>query len=142
MNNNTIKQILSLNDESLKELKNIYARLYCQKTTLTSKQQLIQKIAYRMQELEYGFLSDKHSKKLAKLTDDLEKGKLFADNKCFKPTRGTIIKKSHNGNEYEVEAVESGFIFEGQQYKSLSAIARKITGTRWNGLRFFGIRKK
>jgi endonuclease YncB( thermonuclease family) len=94
-----------------------------------------------LQELEYGFLSEKSSKKLEKLTDDLEKGKEFATQKYFKPTSGTKLRRLYNGIDYEVEAVENGFIFEGQQYKSLSAIANKITGTHWNGLKFFGLKK-
>jgi hypothetical protein len=141
MINNTTKQILSLDQKSTKELNEMYVKLYCEKPNVRSKSHLIRKIAYRLQELEYGFLPDKYVKKLEKLTDEFEKGKCFVTKKFFKPTHGTKIKRIYNGVNYEVEATDTGFIFEGQQYRSLSAIARKITGTRWNGLRFFGVKK-
>ena len=46
------------------------------------------------------------------------------------------------GKLYEVVTLESGFIFDGQKYRSLSEIARAITGTRWSGPAFFGLKKR
>lgn len=142
MNNNITKQILNLNKKPIKALREMYEKLYCEYVVPSSRHQLIRKIAYRMQELEYGFLSEKHVKKLEKLTSEYDKGKKFGDSSYFKPQTGTRIKRRYNGVDYEVETVENGFIFNGQNYKSLSAIAKKITGTKWNGLRFFGVVKK
>ena len=73
--------------------------------------------------------------------DYMKKGKQFGDVSYFKPCNGTRLSREYNGALYEVESVEKGFIFEGQIYKSLSAVARKITGTQWNGLKFFGVKK-
>lgn len=53
---------------------------------------------------------------------------------------GVRIAREWQGRLHEVEAVEGGFIHLGKRYRSLSAIARAITGTRWNGPRFFGLR--
>lgn len=54
---------------------------------------------------------------------------------------GTLIGREFNGAMHRVTIVEDGFSWNGETYKSLSEIARIITGTRWNGPRFFGLRK-
>ena len=53
---------------------------------------------------------------------------------------GTVITKDWQGSLYTVMVQTDGFAFEGQTYQSLSEIARRITGTRWNGPAFFGLR--
>lgn len=54
---------------------------------------------------------------------------------------GTILPRKFKGKEYQVEVLATGFRFEGQTYRSLSSVARAITGTNWNGKAFFGLRK-
>ena len=56
------------------------------------------------------------------------------------PTPGTKIRREWKGVIYDVSVVPDGFVYEGQRFKSLSEIARAITGVRWNGPRFFGLR--
>lgn len=58
------------------------------------------------------------------------------------PQVGTIITKCFKGSELKVVVTADGFEFEGTRYRSLSAIARKITGTPWNGFGFFGLLTK
>jgi len=53
---------------------------------------------------------------------------------------GTVISREWNGERHEVEAAAGGYIYRGERWKSLSEVARSITGTRWNGPRFFGLR--
>jgi hypothetical protein len=57
------------------------------------------------------------------------------------PVAGTRLVREWNGVEHTVTVLRDGFEFEGRKYKSLSAIARAIADTRWNGWRFFGIRE-
>src|SRR6185503_18127545 len=52
---------------------------------------------------------------------------------------GTRLVREWNGKTHHVDVVESGFVWNGGRYRSLSAIAREITGARWSGPRFFGI---
>jgi hypothetical protein len=52
---------------------------------------------------------------------------------------GTKIMKEYKGNVIEVLVVPDGFSYAGEIYKSLSSIATRITGTKWNGLKFFGV---
>jgi hypothetical protein len=54
---------------------------------------------------------------------------------------GTVLEREHQGRVWRVEVLDDGFRFEGRTYKSLSVIAREITGVRWNGPRFFGLRE-
>ena len=56
-----------------------------------------------------------------------------------KPVTGTKLVRNHQGVEHTVTVLTDGYSWEGRPYKSLSAIARAITGTRWNGWTFFGI---
>ncbi len=55
---------------------------------------------------------------------------------------GTRLAREWNGERHEVDVTEAGFRYQGTTYRSLSHVARTITGTRWNGLRFFGLREE
>ena len=55
---------------------------------------------------------------------------------------GTRLAREWQGRRHEVDVLEGGFRYAGQDYRSLSEVARTITGTRWNGLRFFGLREQ
>ena len=57
-----------------------------------------------------------------------------------RPLAGTRLVREHGGVEHVVTVLTDGFEWEGRPYRSLSAIARAITGTRWNGWTFFGLR--
>jgi hypothetical protein len=142
MPSDLMKQILSLETKSMQDLREIYTKLYYKKTDSTSKQKLIRDISYRLQELEYGFLSEKHAKRLDSLADDMAKGRSLKEISPAKPINGLRICKEYHGVLYEVETVEDGFICNGLRYKSLSALASKITGNSTNGPKFFGLRKK
>ena len=54
---------------------------------------------------------------------------------------GTILGREHNGILHRVMVLEAGFAWNGQTYRSLSEVARAITGTNWNGYRFFAVKK-
>ncbi|MEM7291373.1 MAG: DUF2924 domain-containing protein [Pseudomonadota bacterium] len=55
---------------------------------------------------------------------------------------GAQLVREWNGRSYRVEVAEDGFLFDGKSYRSLSAIAHKITGTNWSGPRFFGLARR
>ncbi|MDP7152764.1 MAG: DUF2924 domain-containing protein, partial [Paracoccaceae bacterium] len=54
---------------------------------------------------------------------------------------GTTLVREWDGVNHQVTVIDGGFEWQGRKYKSLSAVARAITGTRWNGWLFFGLRK-
>ncbi len=108
----------------------------------TSREHLIRVVSWYRQAETRGGLSNRLKRRLRQLSDDLKSGKaqrLLNPPPKVKP--GTMIIKTWQGVEHRVMALEDGFAFEGKTWKSLSMIAREITGTRWNGPAFFGLRK-
>jgi hypothetical protein len=97
-------------------------------------------IAQRIQERAYGGLSKESSrllKQLIKATRNKPNGKLELPRRI---KAGSELVRSWRGTTYRVKVTTEGFAFGGETYMNLSEIACKITGTRWNGPRFFGLR--
>ena len=109
------------------------------------KQLLVPILAYKLQEQEYGALRPEIRRQLEKIAgryrqDPNAKVEPIREPKRIKP--GTRLLRQWNGKTHQVLVVEDGFEHEGQRYKSLSMIARKITGTRWSGPLFFGLKDR
>jgi hypothetical protein len=100
------------------------------------------RLAYRVQELAYGGLKPETLARLEALGEQLDGGKVTVRRMRGddKPIAGTQLIREHRGVEHVVTVTRTGYEYEGQPYQSLSAIARAITGTRWNGRVFFGLR--
>ena len=93
---------------------------------------------------KYGGLDVRTQKQLDKLAAQYEKTKELKSSDIkkvarFEITQGTKLLRDFKGQKHEVIALEKGFGYKGKPYKSLSAIANEITGTRWNGKKFFGV---
>jgi hypothetical protein len=98
-------------------------------------------IAYKIQEDAYGGLDRTTARLLNQLIAQISKnkGKLVVPRR-IKP--GAVLVRDWKGSSHRVTVSDKGFTYEGQHYDNLSEIARLITGTRWNGPRFFGLRGK
>ena len=99
-------------------------------------------LAYRMQERTLGGLKPSTLKRLAKLASSLEGS---PDSLAPSPVRikpGTRFIREWGGETHSVTTIDRGFTYLGKTYRSLSEIARAITGTRWSGPRFFGLRSR
>ena len=101
------------------------------------------RLAYRIQELAYGGLKPETIRRLERLGEELDGGDrskrgIRADRD--RPITGTRLLREWQGVEQIVTVTADGFEWQGRPYKSLSAIARAITGTRWNGWTFFGLK--
>lgn len=102
---------------------------------------LLRALAYRAQEQAAGGLRPATRRRLARVAEDLRDGKAVGHT----PPRllpGTRLIREWNGETHVVEILADGFAWRGAYYSSLSAIARAITGVRWSGPRFFGLRDK
>ena len=102
------------------------------------------RLAYRIQELTYGG-PDKQTRRLLDLLADEVEGTLTRKAQIADPRNpvvGTKLIREWDGVAHTVTVLKDGFDWGGQRYKSLSAVARAITGTRWNGYRFFGLRER
>jgi len=102
------------------------------------------RLGYRIQELAFGGLRPETRARLEALGEQLDGGnvvlrRIRADNR---PLPGTRLVREHRGVEHTVTVLQDGFEYEGRPYRSLSAVARHITGTRWNGWTFFGLRQR
>ena len=102
---------------------------------------LIPILAYRLQEKALGGLRPAVLRHLQAITAELE-GKTPTARGSSGPRPGTRLVRQWQGKLHEVMVLESGFMFDGQKYRSLSEIARDITGTRWSGPAFFGLKKR
>lgn len=150
-----IRTIAEMKEMTVAELRDKYREVFDVETTVTNKTHLWKKIAYRLQEIKHGGLSPEAKARLEELGKEAPE-RLFGKRKQNVkasassniaalprdpriPPVGTIINRNHQGVEHCVVVLENGFEYEGRTYKSLSAIARKITGTGWNGFGFFGL---
>ena len=97
--------------------------------------------SYRLQELTYGGPDHETRRMLDLLADEVEgvsrRKNQIADPR--NPVAGTRLIRDWNGVEHTITVLKDGFEWQGRKYKSLSGIAREITGVRWNGYRFFGL---
>jgi hypothetical protein len=95
-------------------------------------------IAWRIQEKFYGG----HDKATLRLLDGLAHGEVAKAVTKPRLRPGTVLMREHRGMRHTVTVTPDGFVWQDRTYPSLSAIARAITGTSWNGRRFFGLRTK
>ena len=103
------------------------------------------RLAYRIQELAYGGLKPETVARLEALGEQLDGGNVVLRRIRAgedRPIAGTQLVREYQGVAHTVTVLRDGYEFEGRCYQSLSAIARAITGTRWNGWLFFGIRNR
>ena len=102
------------------------------------------RLAYRIQELAYGGLKPETLARLEALGDQLDGGKITVRRMRGddKPIAGTRLIREWQGVEHTVTVLNDGYEWQGRPYRSLSAIARAITGTRWNGWVFFGLKNR
>lgn len=148
-------QINELQGMSVGALREKYEELFKEASRSRNKQNLIKRIAYRMQEQLEGSLSERARKRAAELADEAHihlrtpPGAQGADAPVKVaaqvkrdprlPAAGTVLVRELDGKRLEVKVLERGFIYAGKPYRSLSSVARAITGTPWNGFKFFAL---
>ena len=125
------------------DLKQQWRNLFDSEPPPFNRRYLESRLAYRIQELAYGGLKPDTIRRLERLGEDLDggdrkKSRIRADRD--RPITGTRLLREWQGVEHAVTVTADGFEWQGRPYNSLSAIARAITGTRWNGWVFFGLR--
>ncbi|MBU4273311.1 MAG: DUF2924 domain-containing protein [Planctomycetes bacterium] len=160
MNLNIGKELATLQRMSVNELRMRYVEVFGEATNTRHKDWLIKRVIWRMQALAEGDLTERARRRAEELAND-------ADLRCKPPrapsattelaqtstrkpaTNGdsriplpaTIITRVYKGETLQVRVLPAGFEYEGEVYKSLSAVAKKITGTHCNGYLFFNLTK-
>jgi hypothetical protein len=105
-----------------------------------SRDLLIRALAYDLQERAHGGLSVALRRRLQTLARASEKGALSVDRNI--PKAGTTLLRAWRGRTHTVLVQKDGFEYEGQRYRSLTVIAKRITGAHWSGPRFFGVTRR
>jgi hypothetical protein len=154
---NVAKEVAALKRMTVNELRAKYAEVFGEGTPGNNKPWLIKRIAWRLQALAEGDLSERARRRAAELANDAELRmnpprtipmsvvpaertktatlRVTADSRL--PVLGSIITRVYKGQRLQVQVLADGFEFEGQRYKSLSAVAKAITGSHCNGYLFF-----
>lgn len=150
MGESMVKQVARLQTMTVGALRERYAEVFGDEPRSRNKDYLWKRIAFRLHELSEGGISDRVKKRAEELARDtdlrvkppkdflpLPDEKLKRDPRLPEP--GSTLKREYNGKEHEVLVLEDGFEYGGRRFSSLSAVAREIAGTRWNGFLFFQI---
>lgn len=150
------REVRSLEKKSTRLLKAQYEELFQEATRSNNRAYLMRRISWRLQANSEGELSEKARQRAVELADDAnlrlrpplrfygEVGQATAntDRDPRLPAIGSLLRRSFRGRDLIVKVLADGFEFESQKYSSLSSIAHHITGTRWNGFTFFGLKAK
>ncbi len=158
---NVGKEVAALQRMTMRELRASYAEAFGETTNANNKAWLVKRIAWRLQALAEGDLSERARQRAAELANDADlrlappKAKpappapdrtktlplrLKGDTRL--PLPGTIITRPYKGETLQVKVLPQGFEFGGEVYKSLSAAAKAITGQHCNGFHFFRLGKE
>ncbi len=157
-------EIAELQEMTTGQLANLYQQLHGQPTRTRHRQYLIRKNAWRIQANAYGGLSERAKRRAAELANDADirvmapktlvcppqgghsetRTKRFIERDPRIPAAGSAIVRTYKGKKLRLIVLDGdlGFEYEGQQYDTLSAVAKHITGSHINGFRFFGLGKK
>lgn len=154
------KEVAALKRMTVAELRGRYAEVTGEETRCRQKDYLVRRITWRLQANQEGDISErarKRAEELAmgadvRLTPPREKadpangptrtGTVLVSQDDRLPMPGAVITREYKGEAIEVRVLPDGFEYEGEFYRTLSAVAKKVTGTHWNGYHFFRLGKK
>ena len=135
-------RLAALQNADTPALKQQWRDLFGKEPPPHNRAYLQSRLGYRIQELAYGGLKPATLARLEALGERLDGGnpvlrRIRVDDK---PVTGTRLMRNYQGIEHTVTVLADGYEWQGRPFQSLSAIARAITGTRWNGWAFFGLK--
>lgn len=143
MNRSIPDRIARLRTLSRSELLDLWQELYRKSAPPGIRREiLVPFLAYRIQENAHGGLKPTALTELRRIAKALERNRTSTEPLARSRIKtGTRLFRQWRGHTHEVFVIESGYEYRGTGYRSLSEIARKITGTRWSGPAFFGLKK-
>ena len=141
MTESVIAQVAALKTTPTPDLKTMWRELFGGEPPPYNRRFLESRLAYRVQELAYGGLKPETVKRLEALSGEVDGNPVMRRIRAGqKPIAGTRLIREWQGVDHVVTVRDDGYEYRGAPYKSLSSIARAITGTRWNGWVFFGLK--
>jgi hypothetical protein len=133
------EEIASLPKADIKNLRERWKTLYGKAPSgQIGRSFLVRAIAYWLQEQAFGGLTPATRRLLARIANEATNSP--KRRQIRKAETGTILVREWQGNAHRVTVLNDGVAFDGKRYRSLSEVAREITGSRWSGPRFFGLR--
>ena len=140
--NEASKEALSrLPQLDIRELREEWCRLYKADTSpRLSRELLIRAVSHRMQEVALGGLRPELQRQLQQIALELKQTGAATTRLRSQLKPGTRLMREWRGRTYEILVLDDNFSWQGTDHRSLSAIARKITGTAWSGPLFFGLK--
>ena len=142
-------QLAALEQMSVAELREKWLEIYGQPTTAGNRPYLKKQLAWKIQAMVEGGLSQRAKALIEELAAEAPirwrepepevPAPLERDPRL--PPPGTVLCRSHGGVTHEVTVLEDGFEYGGKRYESLSRVAKAITGTNWNGFQFFRLQR-
>ena len=143
-NETVLAQIAALKQMPIADLKQQWRTLFGTEPQPFNRPYLESRLAYRIQELAFGGLKPETLARLEAIGQELERDSKNGARPRHpeRPIAGTRLIREYRGVQHTVTVTANGFEWQGRPYQSLSAIARAITGTRWNGLTFFGLKSR
>ncbi|MEW8415668.1 MAG: DUF2924 domain-containing protein [Candidatus Thiodiazotropha endolucinida] len=138
MNEDIVGKVAALPTLENDELKKLWRELFDETAPRKKRDYLIPRLAWRIQELAYGGISDEAQDRINRLVRSKEQIKP-SSNRTRRPAVGTKLIREYQGVEHHVTVTRNGFEYQNRTYRSLSHVAREITGTRWSGPLFFGL---
>lgn len=155
MNASILHEIDALRQQSTGKLKVKYREVFGEDTGSNHKQFLIRRIAWRLQANAQGDLPERARRRALALAQDADlrisapqnfprpasRNQPMSSRDVRLPPPGTVIQRPFQGQAVEIEVLAKGFRYQDRVFRSLSAIARHVTGTQWNGFLFFGLNR-
>jgi hypothetical protein len=139
-----LARLAALKTTPTPDLKRQWRELFDTEPPPYNRRFLESRLAYRIQELAYGGLKPETIERLEALGEQLDGGNIVLRRTRAeeKPISGTRLIRQWQGVEHCVTVRDHDYEYQGRPYKSLSSVARAITGTRWNGWVFFGLKNQ
>ena len=127
----------------IKDLRGIWKeRLESEPPDVRSREVMLRLLAWRLQAEAFGGLDLPSERKLREIADTLERTGTYEPKQRRDLSPGVVVTREWKGAVHRVAVTTGGFEYDGRRFKSLSDVARTITGTRWSGPRFFGLEQK
>lgn len=152
------KELAALNRMTVSELRKKHIDVFGEETRSCNRTYLVKRIAWRIQSLAEGGLSERARKRAIELARDADlrttapkivqrktespkNVPVVISHDSRLPMPGAILTREYKGETIQVKVLPKGFEFEGEIYRSLSSVAKAITGAHWNGFQFFNLKK-
>jgi hypothetical protein len=135
------EELAALSTMSAAQLQEQWSRIFREPSPPLTPDLLARGIAYRLQEKVHGGLSKSALREIERLQKQYERTGEVVSEPCATMKPGTRLVREWGAKQHQVLILDDGYVYQDRRYNSLSQIAQEITGAKWSGPRFFGLRR-